>query len=126
MSTYKEISARRRRLYELVVENRSITVERLSTLLNTSKMTVRRGLAHLVERGGTQRLHGGASLKRTSSSEPSCIVRSLDMRKEKQLIGALAAGQVKARDFILIDVGSTLLELVGNLDSIDDVTIITN
>jgi DeoR/GlpR family transcriptional regulator of sugar metabolism len=126
MSTYKEITKRRNRVYELIVQNRSISIGRLTTLLNVSEVTLRRDLHYLSERGGIQRIHGGVTLKRNNANEPPYIIRSLDMKQEKSAIGAFAATQLKGREVILIDVGTTLLELVKNLGPAKKITIVTN
>lgn len=63
MSTYKEIESRRNKIYEIILKQDSISVEKLSSLLGISKMTVQRDLNVIEKRGGIQRLHGGVSIK---------------------------------------------------------------
>lgn len=126
MSSYKEVADRRSRAYSLIMENGSLSVDRLSILLAVSKMTVRRDLAYLIRRGRIERTHGGAARKRTSKSEPPYVIRSSESRKEKQAIGATAAGQIRNRDVILVDVGSTLLELARHLNPASEITVVTN
>ncbi len=126
MSTYKEIESRRNQVFDLVIRNRSIKVDELSSILKVSKMTVRRDLARLISRGMIQRVHGGASIRRTEENEPPFMIRSLEMRNEKKAIGIAAADLIPEKSVVIIDVGSTLLELVRNIKAETDVTIITN
>lgn len=126
MSTNNEIEERRNRVLELVLENRSMTVENLSSSLSISRMTVRRDLTYLLSRGLIQRIHGGASIPRTGDNEPPYVVRSLEMASEKRAIGATAAAMVKKSEVILLDVGSTMLELVRNIHPGSQAELITH
>jgi DeoR/GlpR family transcriptional regulator of sugar metabolism len=54
------------------------------------------------------------------------MVRSLEMMQEKQMIGRLAASLIKDNAVIIIDIGSTLLELVRNIPENNNITVITN
>lgn len=126
MATNTEIEERRNRILELVLQNRSITVEELSADLKISRMTIRRDLSHLMERGLIQRVHGGASAPRSGDNEPPYVVRSLEMMREKKAIGASAAELVQKTQVILVDVGSTMLELVRSIPAELQTEIITH
>lgn len=126
MSTYKEILSRRERIYELIMEYKSIGTDKLSSLLSVSRMTIRRDLENLAEKGGIQKVHGGVTLKKTNKNEPPYMIRSLAMKREKDLIGYASTSEVSEKELIFIDVGSTLLSFVRHLiSSKKEVAIIT-
>lgn len=126
MASSKDIENRRNRVLELVLENRSITVEGLSASLDISKMTIRRDLSYLLSRGLIQRVHGGASAPRTREDEPPYLVRSTAMMREKRAIGMAAAAMVQKHEVILADIGTTILELVRNLSAELQAEIVTH
>ena len=89
-------------------------------------MTVRRDLDRLIKKGIVQRVHGGAIISRTNEYEPPYLIRSLEMMQEKQMIGRLAASLIKDNAVIIVDIGSTLLELIRNIPENNNITVITN
>ena len=89
-------------------------------------MTVRRDLDRLTKKGIIQRVHGRAIISRTNEYEPPHMVRSLEMMQEKQMIGRLAASLIKDNAVIIVDIGSTLLELVRNIPENNNITVISN
>lgn len=126
MSTYKDINSRREKIYELILKNKSINIEKLSSLFGISKMTVRRDLKVLVKKGGIKKIHGGITLEKTNKNEPPYMIRSLEMKNEKKIIGHAAASEVEEKEVIFIDVGSTTLEFAKHLvSSKEEITIIT-
>jgi len=103
-----------------------MTINELSSILKVSKISIRRDLNKLYEKGFIRRIQGGATVIRTSEQEPPYIARSLEMKKEKQIIGKCASSIIKENDVISIDVGTTLLELAKNIPEGKNITVITN
>ncbi len=126
MATIKNISERHQKIYEILRKHKNLSIDKLSSILEISKMTVRRDLDSLAKKGIMQRVHGRAIISRTNEYEPPHMVRSLEMMQEKQVIGQLAASLIKDNAVIIIDVGSTLLELVRNIPENNNITVITN
>jgi len=126
MSTIKKISERRKKIINLLQRNKFITINELNSILKTSKITIRRDLNYLSEKGSIKKIQGGAAVLRTKEHEPPYIVRFLDMKKEKEIIGAYAASIIKENEIISIDVGSTLLELAKNIPKENNIKVITN
>jgi len=126
LSTIKSISERHQKIYEILLNHKNLSISRLSSILEVSKMTVRRDLDCLTRKGVVQRVHGNAIISRTNEYEPPHMIRSLEMMREKQLIGQLAASQIKDNTVIIVDVGSTLLEFVKNIPKNKNITVITN
>ncbi len=126
MATIKSISERHQKIYELLRKHKNLSIDRLSSILEISKMTVRRDLDRLIKKGIVQRVHGGAIISRTNEYEPPYLIRSLEMMQEKQMIGRLAASLIKDNAVIIVDIGSTLLELIRNIPENNNITVITN
>ena len=126
MATIKSISERHQKIYELLRNHKNLSIDKLSSILEISKMTVRRDLDCLTRKGIVQRIHGRAIISRTNEYEPPYMIRSLEMMQEKQMIGQLAASLIKDNAVIIVDVGSTLLELVRNIPENNNITVITN
>ena len=126
MATIKSISERHQKIYELLRNHKNLSIDKLSSILEISKMTVRRDLDRLTKKGIVQRVHGRAVISRTNEYEPPYMIRSLEMMQEKQMIGRLAASLIKDNAVIVVDVGSTLLELVRSIPENHNITVITN
>jgi len=126
LATIKSISERHQKIYELLRKHKNLSIDDLSSLLEVSKMTVRRDLDRLTKKGIVQRIHGRAIISRTNEYEPPHMIRSLEMMQEKQMIGRLAASLIKDNAVIIVDIGSTLLELVRNIPENNNITVITN
>ena len=126
MATIKSISERHQKIYELLRDHKNLSIDKLSSILGISEMTVRRDLNRLTKKRIVQRVHGGAIISRTDEYEPPYMIRSLEMMQEKQMIGQLAASLIKDNTVIIIDIGSTLLELVRNIPENHNITVITN
>ena len=126
MATIKSISERHQKIYELLRNHKNLSIDKLSSILEISKMTVRRDLDRLTRKGIVQRVHGGVIISRTNEYEPPHMIRSSEMMQEKQMIGRLAASLIKDNAVIIVDIGSTLLELVRNIPENNNITVITN
>jgi len=120
------VEGRRRAICELLKSHKVLTVEYLSSLFGASLMTIRRDLDFLSTQGLLQRVHGGAAVRRSEAEEPPYTIREREMQLEKQWIGLQAASMVGERDVILIDIGSTLLNLVRSLPVERGITVVTH
>lgn len=92
-----------------------VTVEQLVAAINASPATIRRDLIKLDEQGVINRSHGGVTLNRFIPSQPTTNEKQQRNRLEKQAIAALAAQQVRAGDAVVLDAGTTMLELARHL-----------
>ena len=109
---------RRQKILDAVRKERSITVQALAELLDTSISTVRRDLIALDQQGLLNKVHGGAALSETQllSVEMDMTTKESLRLPEKQVIGREAAAMIRADDFVFIDAGSTTLQLVYALE----------
>jgi DeoR/GlpR family transcriptional regulator of sugar metabolism len=90
------------------------SAEELSGSLGVSVETIRRDLRGLRDQGLLNRVHGGAMPSRRTS-EGSFAARSTLNLARKQAIAAFAASLVGAEETIVIDTGTTPLELARAL-----------
>jgi len=95
---------------------------------NVSEVTIRKDLNTLKKRNLLTRVRGGAiKHPETEAFQDMGVDRkSLFHFKEKKAIGRLAASLINENETILIDSGSTTMEVAKNLDSFQNLTIITN
>jgi DeoR/GlpR family transcriptional regulator of sugar metabolism len=87
-------------------------VSELATSLGVSEMTVRRDLAELEREGKLTRVHGGAV---RSAAEPAFADIVIERLEHKDRIGALAAGLVSDGQTIMLDIGTTTLQVARHL-----------
>lgn len=107
---------------------RVVPISDLSWMLGVSARTVRRDLVELEDRGLVTRVHGGAMLTdvTTLGEDPSIEDREISFVEEKRRIGKAAAGLVRWRDCVLLDSGTTTLEVARCLPRDCDLTVVTN
>lgn len=117
---------RHRAIVERVREYGSVTVEELTEAFGVSAPTIRADLALLESRGLLIRAHGGAIRLDGTLYEPSHEDRRVIRRREKQAIARAAAAMVQNGETILLDAGTTTLELAYALRSKRALTVVTN
>lgn len=110
---------RQRRILELVDERGVIRVNDLSERFDVSVMTIRRDLIALEEQGLLSRSHGGAVSRRRFQREPYFDQKGRRNQAEKRAIARAAAALVEAGETILVNSGSTTLELLRTLPDIE-------
>ena len=130
MDIYDSAQGRRSAILQLLKNDSSVNVTELSKRFGVSEVTIRKDLRILKERKLLVRVHGGAILGASSTEEPA-EERHLNFKKmvnmrEKEAIGRAAAQYIKNGDTILVDSGTTALEVVKNLHRFHDLTVITN
>lgn len=117
---------RHQKIVELLRQDNRITVCGLTKLLGVSEATIRRDLRQLAEKGLITRTHGGAILAEGTGFEPTMLEKEEQFRAEKERIGRLAASLVEDGDTIILDGGTTTVEIARNLKDHRNVTVITN
>ena len=110
------IPAERRRLIREFVRSQGVVkVVDLSRRLGVSEITVHRDLEALEQEGVLERTHGGAIYSQRMDVEPLYTDKDRIHRHEKQAIGQLAVSLVEDDDTILINSGSTTLQVIHQL-----------
>lgn len=112
-------------LHHLEMEGK-VQVHYLSEMLTVSTETVRRDLDRLEKEGKLRKVYGGAVKMRMEMVEPPFLNRVQMMKPEKAAIGRLAASLVQDGETIMLDNGTTTIEIVPFLSDKTNVTLITN
>ncbi len=129
MNIYDSAQGRRSAILQRLREESSVNVSELSREFGVSEVTIRKDLRILKERKLLLRVHGGAIVDANTTDEVeerNFHFKQLVNSREKEAIGQAAAAHIKNGDTILVDSGTTALQVVRNLHSFNDLTIITN
>lgn len=124
------LSTRERRALILskLQDNKEVYVTSLSQQFGISEVTIRNDLNELQRRNLVIRTRGGAVRVPKVESDKDTAVESKRMYNtaEKKAIGRLAASFIQNNETIVLDSGTTTLEIAKNLDRLQRLTIITN
>lgn len=115
------VAQRHNVILALVREQGGVSVADLASRLEVSESTIRRDLNELDRLGRLQRVRGGGAVE--ADDEPFARVATRHAQ-EKDRIGALAAGLVRDRDVVLLDIGTTCAAVARHLRG-RDVTVVT-
>jgi DeoR family fructose operon transcriptional repressor len=116
---------RRQLISEMLSQKSRIKVSEISELLNVSESTIRRDLKEMEEMGLLSRTHGGAVSFSVTNFEPTYNEKESSNQEEKNSIGKAAASMIKDGDTIVIDSGTTTLEIAKNIAA-KNISVITN
>jgi len=117
---------RRMQILQIVRSEGRAKVNELARRFKTSAVTIRSDLNELHQRGVIQRSHGGAVIQDTIFRESPVQERLKNQSKEKQRIGVLAATLVQEGETIILDSGTTTLEIARHLHNIRNLQVLTN
>src|SRR3954467_9043031 len=106
---------RRNRLLDLITHQGYATLDELVRRLGVSESTVRRDLELLDLAGSVKRTHGGAVYAGEVRSMPAFDERTGTAVAEKRAIGQAAAALLEDGDTVLLDGGTTTLEVARAL-----------
>lgn len=115
------------RIVALVEEQEVVLNDEIVKALGISIATVRRDINDLAQLGKIEKVRGGAvSNNRRQNIEPSYKAKSLMNIDEKRRIGMYAASLVENGEQIVLDSGSTCMEVANYLQSKRNLGIVTN
>lgn len=117
---------RQTEILNILEENKSISVTKLSKLLYVSAPTIRRDLTILERQGRVLRTHGGVVLRQTAESEIPLILREDQNSASKKIIAQKAIQYIKNGDVIFLDASSTVAHIIPHLKSFKDIVVVTN
>ncbi|WP_018132161.1 DeoR/GlpR family DNA-binding transcription regulator [Effusibacillus pohliae] len=103
-----------------------VKVEPLARQLQVSHETIRRDLDSLERLGKLKRVYGGAVKQSYQTGEPPYLQRQSLHQAEKQRIGKLAAELLRDGETVVIDTGTTTLELARSIRGRKRLTVLTN
>jgi Transcriptional regulators of sugar metabolism len=108
-------SERRSLIAQMVLEKGKVLLTDLVAQFAITETSIRRDLVILESQGQLKRFHGGAiSLSGNSRSESYSEKLKLN-NKAKQRIGKAAAEMIKPHDVVLLDSGSTTLQIIKQI-----------
>lgn len=123
-------SAKERRalIMRQLEKKEEVSVTELSRETGISEVTIRKDLTILQERNLLVRTRGGAMRKPVENQNEDTTIAKKRMFnfKEKERIGEEAAKMIKDGDFIMLDSGTTTLEVARHLDKFHHLRILTN
>lgn len=114
------------KIIELLRLENFVSLRMLSNQFEISTATVRRDLDELAAAGLLRRTHGGAIGINQVALDTSHEARAVSYLTEKKAIAKIAAGMINDGDTVLLDAGTTSLEVAKQLSSKQKLTLITN
>ncbi len=102
-----------------------VSIDGLAGRFGVSGMTVRRDLEQLESRGDVVRTHGGAALAKRLTFEFSFREKQNRNSRQKSRIAGQAAGHIEDGQVVILDTGTTTLEIARQLMGRRNVTVIT-
>ncbi|MBL7187567.1 MAG: DeoR/GlpR transcriptional regulator [Phycisphaerae bacterium] len=111
---------------DLINERQKMTVDELCEVFGVSSATVRTDLRELQRAGLVTRTHGGAIQKTKTGFELNSKQKEVQHLRQKQRIAKAALALIDHGDRIILDTGTTTLELAKLLDDRQNITVITN
>lgn len=115
-------------MLEMLRAQKKIMVTDMSELFQVSEVSIRNDLQYLEEKQLLLRVKGGAVNVNAANEYDDLSIGKKQQSHvaEKQIIGQVAAEFINDGETIIIDSGTTTLEVAKHLDLFNDLTIITN
>lgn len=128
MSSIKKKTTTERRVFILqkLDSNGQVEVTGLSRELNVSEVTIRNDLNKLEQKKVLIRTRGGAFKSERVGIDSNIYDKNKLFYEEKRRIGQAAAELIEEGDTIILDSGSTTIEITKHLARFTNLTIITN
>ncbi len=115
---------RRRIIVDLLRHEGKVVAAELGSRFGVSQDTIRRDLRDLAEAGLLQRVHGGALPR--APTDPRYTVRQRESPAAKVAIGRTAANLIRPGQVVILDAGTTALQVAEHLPPDLRATIVTN
>lgn len=117
---------RKNKIWELILQNKSVLSSDLCKKFNVTNETVRKTLIKLEEEGKIIRTYGGAFIDEGVQNEVHADIRETIFTKEKEKIGKCCVSMIHPGDTIFIDESTTCCAIAREIKSINDLTVFTN
>ncbi len=128
MIVRRDTSSRRERIVAMLREHNSVQIHSLADIFGVSTQTLRKDLNFLDAKGVCTRSPGGALLRlgALSPTEEAIDVKRKRYADEKVRIGRAAAALIGAGESVLLDSGTTTLQVARHLNPADPLVVVTN
>lgn len=120
------VNERHDRIFNILKQRKSATVDYLSSNLYVSKSTIRRDLTVLQSKGYIKHSYGGAVLIDEALYTLPIDFRELKEKPQKRIIGHKAAQLIENGDIIFIDSSSTVLYMIDYMRERKSLSVVTN
>lgn len=117
---------RRAAIMRVLKASGRVGVAELSELAQVSDMTIRRDLEALEREGLLKRARGGAVSVTSLSYEPPYVLRKEMKAESKARIGRRAASLLREGETVILDVGTTAVEVARALKGRQNLTVLTS
>jgi DeoR family transcriptional regulator of aga operon len=117
---------RRTVILQRLEKDDKVNVSELSQQFNVSEVTIRKDLRYLEKKNILIRSRGGAMKRSLVNVDLSIYDRRKQNIKLKEAIGAAAANLIISGETILLDTGTTVMQLAKHLPKKIEITVITN
>ena len=117
---------RRRIILDQLQQNKQVNISQLNEQFSVSEVTLRKDLRYLENKSLLIRSRGGAMLPIKVGDDLSVKKRMVLNLSQKKIIATAAISLIKEGDTIILDSGTTLMQLTNHLGKFKKLTIITN
>lgn len=117
---------RRVKILDMINSKGQVTVNELSGIFSVSEVTIRNDLSHLEKKGLLIKTRGGGLKTQRVGIDQHLNEKARINSKEKLAIGKKAAELINDNDTIILDSGTTTVEIAKNINGIKNLTVITN
>jgi DeoR family fructose operon transcriptional repressor len=120
------VEERKQKILEYIEEHRKATVAELCEQFRVSSATIRNDLRDLEKGDLLLRTHGGAMVRSKTGQELDSSQKRVQNLEAKRRIAQAALELIEDGDRIILDTGTTTLELARLLAQRRDLTVVTN
>ena len=119
---------REKRILEIAIKEKSVTVKDLAQRLYSSEPSIRRDLCSLEKQRLLRRTHGGAVLNENALNEIKIpfLIRELEKSDEKIKIARIAADLITDGSVIFLDASTSAYSMIPFLTEKNNLIVITN
>lgn len=117
---------RQQSILAYVEAHKKATVAELCQLFKVSTSTIRNDLREMEKQTLVTRTHGGVLIRSKTGLEMMSTEKEVRNHDEKVMVAQLALEQIENGDTLLLDTGTTTLELAKLLGERSQLTVITN
>lgn len=125
MASRASFDKRKSYITELIRQGKEVFVGELARKFDVSEMTIHRDLNKLQEQGHIERIHGGAVPAERMEFEFDFASQRATNQKAKKAIAKEALKLISPGQRLILDTGTTTLELAYLLKEYDNLTVIT-